>query len=127
MNSCSFGGDLDFRQLTFCWIRSPYEASTETFAFLRIIGLSSLILMVSHFFWLSEWKMLCRELLYAPDLFPKEEVFYSEEEIKGNGVFFLDSVFPLCLYIFRWVEYAANQSNASSLMTFFTGKLVPRK
>lgn len=42
--------------------------------------------------------MSCGELLLVPDLVPKEELFYLEEEIKGNCVFFLDSVFPLCLY-----------------------------
>lgn len=60
----SLGGDMDSRQLIFLLGKKPmWSLHHRTLVFLRIFGSSSLTLMASNFYWLSEWKMLRSKLL----------------------------------------------------------------
>lgn len=120
-------GDLDSRQLIFMLDKKPMQGSHHRNPCLSENNWAILIESLSHFYRLSERNILYSELLQDPDLFPKEELFYLEEEIKGNCILFLDSLLPLCLYIVCWVAYAASHSKASSSMAFFTGMLVLKK
>lgn len=111
---------------SFCWIRIPCEASTIKTCFLGLTGSSSLTIVISNFYWLWEWKILCSECYNSLIWSPKKSCSTSRGNKRKLCIFSRQCVSSLLVYILLG-KSAASHSEAFSTVAFFAGKPVLRK